>query len=94
MNEGKNEDGLFVLRNQYNKSKVLVVDDETLRNMKMGDKNLTSIMQSQKSIENEPLRRDSQKVVSSKNFFNIKGTVYEEVGESNGKVQLYNQDKD
>ena len=94
MNEGRNEEGLFMLRNQRNLSKVLLVNDETLRNMKMGDKNITSIMQSQRSIEDERLRRESQPIVSSKNFYNFKGTVYEEVGESDGKIRLYSKDKD
>ena len=56
LNEGKNDKGLFILRNQRNRSKILYVDDETLRNMKIGDKrNITSIMQSQRSLEDEDL---------------------------------------
>ena len=58
MNEGRNEEGLLVLRNQQNKSKVLAVDDETFRNMKMGHQNATNIMQSQKQLEEVELNKD------------------------------------
>lgn len=92
--EGPDETGYYILRNTGDRSQVIRITEEVLINLRKDKKNVTSIMQSQKSLKSNAdggsLRKSTQQIVSHKKLYNIEGTVYEEIKEEDGKVYLYN----
>ena len=82
------------MRNIKRKSKVFKVDEESLRNLKANEKRKAlSILGSQKSIKSSDGEGTTLLKNMKKNYYNFKGSVYEEIGEENGKVKLYSKDK-
>ena len=79
--EGPDEKGYYILRNMGDRSQAVRITEEVLINLRKEKKNITSIMQSQKSmksnVDGNSLAKSTQQIVSHKKIYQIEGIEYE-----------------